>query len=508
MLMESANPVRHREDDRFGRWPFASAVADLVDGASRRGAVVIGVEGAWGMGKSSVLEMAAGELRSGGSHRIVRVSAWRTTSQDQFLASLAYAISLSLRRDWSSVWLRLLWARLRRQPLPTWLGFLVPAGLIGVVLTVPGASERAQLFAKADLSTILAGLGIASAPFLGLLLTYAARPVLSSLGGLLGREGLADKSGAMEQFSFEFDVLADAQSGNGRFVVMVEDLDRAAPERVVDVLAAVAQLCGHERAESLGFILAYDRDMVLAAVKASIAKQYPDVDAAASAKSYVDRVVQVGLPLPEKGRVMASPASRGSVVRMPNWLEAILWATVAVVLLSHALLGTVRIPPILDMIGVVAGFGIVVGFLLGTTLFTGRRGGGDPAWRVVEDTVRPLMPDNPRDAVRVANLARAAHKLDTGPGGLTPTEAMAIAAAVDRWPESFDAARIREAVQAGGFGGDGRFMNVDLDSALASLAASGVDTRCFTDAGRLYRYFLAVRGAKAPVTALGGNAAS
>jgi hypothetical protein len=36
MQLQSANPIRRREDDRFGRWGFACALADLVDNPAGR----------------------------------------------------------------------------------------------------------------------------------------------------------------------------------------------------------------------------------------------------------------------------------------------------------------------------------------------------------------------------------------------------------------------------------------------------------------------------------------
>lgn len=501
MRLQSANPINRREDDRFGRWGFACTVADLVDGASPGGPVVVGIEGAWGSGKSSVLEMAARVLDDMGGHRVIRVSAWRTTSQDQFLASLAYGIAFALRRDWSSVWARLLWARMRRQPLPTWLGLLFPAGFVTALVLVPGLADRVKPFAKTDLASVLASLGVVGAPFVGLLVTYAARPVMSSFGGLLGRDGLAEKSGAMEQFAYEFDVLAEAQSGGGRFVVLVEDLDRASPERVIDVLGAVAQLCGHERARRLAFLMAYDREKVLAAVGASLGKASPDTiaDVPAAARAYVDRVVQIGLPLPAKGRTGGPDGNRGRALRFPGPLQALLVATVAVVVACHAFLGDAPFPFVLDLLATGAGLGFVVGILLTTRAFDVRAGASDDGWRAAAEALRPLMPDNPRDAVRVTNLARAARALDVDPGRLTPVEALAIAAADERYPEVLDVEMIRAALPDGRIG-PGAFMNAEFTGVREGLSRDGVDMGCFADANRLHRYFRAVRGAEAPVT--------
>ncbi|MEG9504096.1 MAG: KAP family NTPase [Methylorubrum extorquens] len=495
MQLQSANPIRRREDDRFGRWGFACALADLVDNASPNGAVVVGVEGPWGSGKSSVLEMTAHELLARGGHRVVRVSAWRTTSQEQFLASLAYGIAFALRRDWSAVWFRLFRARLLRQPMPTWLGLLFPVAFVAAILLVPGLADRVKPFAKADVASVLAGLGVVGAPIIGLLLTYAAKPLVSSFGGITGRDGLADKSGAMEQFAYELDVLAEAQVGRGRFVILVEDLDRTTPERVVDVLGAVAQLCGHERADRLAFLVAYDRDKVLAAVEGSLTKAQEKLeDIPTVARGYVDRVIQVGLPLPAKGSAAGPAAGRGRVLRFPGPIQAALIVTVAVTLLCHALLQVGQVPFGLDLVAAAAFFGLVVGSLLTTQAFDTHGPSSDPAWDAAADEIKPLMPDNPRDAVRVANIARAAVALDGGSDGLTRTEALAVAATEVKFPGALDVGRIRTAMQRGHLG-QGAFMNAEFSAVLATLSGAGVQLTCFSDPNRLFRYFRAVRGA-------------
>jgi hypothetical protein len=276
---------------------------------------------------------------------------------------------------------------------------------------------------------------------------------------------------------------------------------------VADVIAAVAQLCGHERAGRLAFLIAYDRPRVISAVKDSIVKGLPEAERDAAARNFVDRVIQVGLPLPERGSGVAPRPDRPAVPRIPMPGEALLLAIIIVVGLTHALVKA-PVPILLDYLGFGAWFGIAVAFLLRTDLFDVPTRSSDDAWQGVEDIVRPLMPENPRDEVRVANLARAAVALDAEPDPLIPTEAMAIAAAVERWPGSFDPEGMRKVIEAGNgaVGGYGKFMNAQLTAALTDLSGKGVDTRCFTDSARLYRYFRAVRGAKAPVMAGGAGA--
>ncbi len=54
-------PIQGHADDRFGRWPFAERIAEVVRQTDSTG-IVIGIYGPWGDGKTSVLNMMAQAL--------------------------------------------------------------------------------------------------------------------------------------------------------------------------------------------------------------------------------------------------------------------------------------------------------------------------------------------------------------------------------------------------------------------------------------------------------------
>ena len=53
----SDQPITSAIDDRFGRWPFASRIAETLATRTDRSSVVIGMYGPWGDGKTSTLRL-------------------------------------------------------------------------------------------------------------------------------------------------------------------------------------------------------------------------------------------------------------------------------------------------------------------------------------------------------------------------------------------------------------------------------------------------------------------
>ncbi len=93
-------PIRTPDQDLFRRWPFAQRVAQTIANRIDPSSIVIGIYGAWGEGKTSVLNFIETELRQ--SPRVVcfRFNPWRFPDEERlivnFLAELAEVLGKSL----------------------------------------------------------------------------------------------------------------------------------------------------------------------------------------------------------------------------------------------------------------------------------------------------------------------------------------------------------------------------------------------------------------------------
>lgn len=57
-------PVQQVTQDRFKRWPFAKRIAETIAARKDPSSLVVGIYGAWGEGKTSVLNFIGQELKS------------------------------------------------------------------------------------------------------------------------------------------------------------------------------------------------------------------------------------------------------------------------------------------------------------------------------------------------------------------------------------------------------------------------------------------------------------
>lgn len=90
-------PIELPEDDRLSRWPFAQSLHRLLILDSDHPSVVVGIEGAWGSGKTSLLNLIGESLRRSGRDPIViRLDSWQILREGDpvawFLSELAFQL--------------------------------------------------------------------------------------------------------------------------------------------------------------------------------------------------------------------------------------------------------------------------------------------------------------------------------------------------------------------------------------------------------------------------------
>ncbi len=197
--------VKCREDDYLNRWPFAREIYGIATTGPRDWSVRIGIYGEWGTGKTSVLEFIS-EMVKQDQQILIRFNPWEHSTKD----SLWRAFVLAIFSD------------------PT-------------LAKIAGA-KRAR--AKGLISTFLKGTNIAKS----------------------GAEIFNDKAGKAIGagldlvkifFSFGENDLKSLREalGDKRIVILIDDLDRTAPELVPEVLFALKELMN---IPGFAFICAFD----------------------------------------------------------------------------------------------------------------------------------------------------------------------------------------------------------------------------------------------------------
>ncbi len=91
-------PVSSVELDRFNRWPFALRLAQTLAARRDTGSIVIGLHGAWGEGKTTVLNFIEQELHNYNHVIVVRFNPWRFSDKTRLVQDFFRTLSDALGR--------------------------------------------------------------------------------------------------------------------------------------------------------------------------------------------------------------------------------------------------------------------------------------------------------------------------------------------------------------------------------------------------------------------------
>lgn len=213
------SPVTLREQDSYGRWPVASAISRVIDASPMAWSTRIGLFGRWGDGKTSVLNFVE-TLQKERHNVVIRYSPWGVSSEPSM-----------------------------------WRGFCdaLVNGLVANGIAV-NSWRRAEYWVRARLDPLTT-----TAKFAGRLAHESGH---APGGGAFGEfiENLAQKASLTKR-----DVNRVLRGAGGqRIVVFIDDLDRADPAVIPQLLLALRELLDLPR---FAFVLAFDRSIVAAALE-------------------------------------------------------------------------------------------------------------------------------------------------------------------------------------------------------------------------------------------------
>lgn len=216
-IVNADRPIDSVEQDLLDRAPLAQVLAAQATAQVGDG-FVMGVAGAWGSGKTSLLNLMVGVIKERNAGYVVRFDPWLFSSSEELVLRFLREVQAQLGRS----------------------------GQLGEAAARIG--EYAQLLAP--LSTL------AHAPWLTAPMTVS---------GLLARRRLKRQAGvsAQEQRVRVAEVLGRLDR---RLVVVIDDLDRLMPGEVRDVVRLVKLVADFPNTT---YVLAYDQQRVASALGAS-----------------------------------------------------------------------------------------------------------------------------------------------------------------------------------------------------------------------------------------------
>lgn len=93
-------PVFKYKDDKFNRWKFSKRIADVIANRNDSSSIVIGLYGAWGNGKTSVLNFIEESLIDNQDVLCIKFNPWRFGTEEEllkaFFLDIAHAIEVEL----------------------------------------------------------------------------------------------------------------------------------------------------------------------------------------------------------------------------------------------------------------------------------------------------------------------------------------------------------------------------------------------------------------------------
>jgi len=261
-----ASKSEDRENDHLNFYSYAKALQEFIEWCATP--MTIGLQGDWGTGKTTMLNMLRGDERTGSGlldEKTCLVVNFETWSYSQFN---------------------------KPADLPTACLFALTQKLNDVLLDAPGITEaqKKEVAGKANetkkfLRRAVDGLSV-GLPFAKL-----------DVGKLLNEdEPIIDASAEMIKFKKEFrklvQIWAPDPSGDKRVVICVDDLDRLQPVVALEMLEAIKNFLD---VQGCVFVLAVDYEVVQ---KGMAAKNGADLQKT-SGKSFFDKIIQLPFNMPK-----------------------------------------------------------------------------------------------------------------------------------------------------------------------------------------------------------------
>ncbi|MHA1066405.1 KAP family P-loop NTPase fold protein [Enterobacter ludwigii] len=247
-------PVLKAEDDRYGYTAIAEGLARSISALDENVSTVIGIEGQWGSGKTSLLNLLTEQLKTQvpANTQIVVFSPWVNSPDESPVSALMMTIAARLASLDTSVKAR--------------AGKLAP--IAEDILNY--AQQTSRRLAPA---TRFAGKFV---PALDLL---ADGMEALAETGLKGREHTAAELRA--------DIEEKIAGLGVSFIVVIDDLDRLEPAQAVEVLRMVRSVADFSR---FRYVMCYDRDVLAHAVESGLGVQ--------NGRLYLQKIIPLSFSLP------------------------------------------------------------------------------------------------------------------------------------------------------------------------------------------------------------------
>lgn len=233
------SPVNNSSEDRFQRYPFAQYIANAVISRSDPSSLVIGIYGAWGEGKTSVMNFIECELKNHSQIVCVKFNPWMFHNENNLIINFFQTLAKSLNKSLTTNKEKI------GKFLETYLRFIVPQSL--------------------------------PLPFF-----FSPREFVAVLGKKMSSVTLDELRDRIQKILNE---------NEKRVVILIDDIDRLDKSEIQALFKLVKLTADFDYT---AYILALDEKMVAAALN----EKYSSVGSK-TGRNFLEKIIQVPLTLPK-----------------------------------------------------------------------------------------------------------------------------------------------------------------------------------------------------------------
>lgn len=267
-FIDEDRPLTDPDRDEYDFDGVAERLVSSLKGLTNSEGMVLGIEGSWGSGKTSFLNLLRARLGKDNGVHVITLAPWLTGNTDSLVSSLATALGPVLQQKEEAAGTRDVEnARSELQH--------------GVELLRGYAAKTTRALAP-----VAKGIGVVWRP-------------AADIG-----DGLSHAADALEGISIgktetelKEEISSRIRASGSRFIVLIDDLDRLEPAQTVEVVRLVRSVADFP---NLVYVLCYDRSVLAHALEKGLSVADGDL--------FLQKIVQLSftLPLPEPFDLRAS----------------------------------------------------------------------------------------------------------------------------------------------------------------------------------------------------------
>jgi hypothetical protein len=296
------------ESPGFGFTLMARVLADTL-ASPQQGAMVLGLHGGWGSGKSTLMRAILRALRGGIDNGaiIIEFNAWKYQNREALWRALIVAVLAALRRELPA------WPKDEQATKERQIGLLERSLYASFTLQEKGSLQVNWTGLATEI--VLTIIRVAGGGLVGGLIGQAGRALRSffdmkdkgggekdvsgsveRVAGILQRE-VAERNveqvQAIDQFLDRYQKLtADLGRFGKRIYVLIDDLDRCLPDEALTVFEAIKLFLD---APECRYVVAIDRSMI----RRGLALRYERSPQAVDPDEYIEKTISLSFDLPQ-----------------------------------------------------------------------------------------------------------------------------------------------------------------------------------------------------------------